>query len=227
MHRPTIQLVASSRHPLVDEPTGLEISGCPPDTEVAVTATVDVGGSRLAAAARYRADAEGRVDTATADQRRGYYRGVDPFGLWWSGTPTGTSPRPADAAVEAELRIEAGPRSVPARTTRHWLAPGTTVAPVDDPGIVGFFARPAGPGPFPAVVAFGGSAGGLFGASVWAPLLASHGVATLAIAYFGMPGLPPELVGIEIERVERAVAWLLDRADVRGPVAVDGRVARQ
>jgi dienelactone hydrolase len=72
------------------------------------------------------------------------------------------------------------------------------------------------------VVAFGGSGGGLMGASMWAPLLASHGIATLAIAYFGLPGLPAELVGIEVEVVERAAGWLRARPETLMPVGVMG-----
>ena len=60
------------------------------------------------------------------------------------------------------------------------------------------------------------------GASMWAPLLASHGIATLAIAYFGLPGLPAELVGIEVEVVERAVRWLRARPETLTPVGVMG-----
>jgi dienelactone hydrolase len=94
---------------------------------------------------------------------------------------------------------------------------------VREPGIWGLFARPAGAGPFPGVVCFGGSSGGLGPAAAWAPVLASHGFATLAIAYFGVPGLPAALAGIEVEVVERAAAWLLGRTDVGGDrVAVVG-----
>jgi dienelactone hydrolase len=85
------------------------------------------------------------------------------------------------------------------------------------------FARPAGPGPFPGVVAFGGSGGGLGPAAGWAPALASRGLATLAIAYFGGPGLPGALAGIEVEVVGRAARWLLRRGDVApGTVGVMG-----
>jgi dienelactone hydrolase len=73
------------------------------------------------------------------------------------------------------------------------------------------------------LVAFGGSGGGLGPAAAWAPILASHGMAVLAIAYFGAPGLPQSLVGIEVETVGRAVGWLLGRGDVvPGTVAVMG-----
>jgi len=69
-------------------------------------------------------------------------------------------------------------------------------------------------GPFPAVVALGGSSGGFGPAAQWAPLLAARGIATLTVAYFGASGLPDQMVGIEIETVERAFSWLLDRPEV-------------
>ena len=54
--------------------------------------------------------------------------------------------------------------------------------------------------------------------------LPSRGLATLAIAYFGGPGLPADLTGIEVEVVQRAAAWLLGRDDIAaGKVAVLGQ----
>jgi dienelactone hydrolase len=107
-----------------------------------------------------------------------------------------------------------GGRAVTAEFERHWLAPGAAITEVREPGIIGVFARPAGPGPFPGVVAFGGSEGGLVFSATWAPVLASRGLATLAIAYFGTPGLPATLAGIEVEVVQRAAEWLLGRDDI-------------
>jgi dienelactone hydrolase len=86
--------------------------------------------------------------------------------------------------------------------------------PVEADGVSGLFARPAGDGPFPAVVALGGSSGGLFPSATWAPALAARGFATLAVAYFGSPGLPDALDRIGVEVVERAITWLTARADV-------------
>ena len=94
---------------------------------------------------------------------------------------------------------------------------------VAEPGLVARFVRPVGDAPCPAIVAFGGSSGG-FGPTVgWAPALAADGFAVLAVAYFGGPGLPPALLEIDVEVVERAVAWLFDRGAVAGDaVAVMG-----
>jgi len=90
------------------------------------------------------------------------------------------------------------------------------ITEINEPGVVGLFAHPDADGPWPAVVAFGGSGGGLGPAAGWAPALASEGFAVLAVAYFAAPGLPSALVDIEVEVVERAVTWLLARGHVAG-----------
>jgi dienelactone hydrolase len=211
--------------PLIDHPAGLLVTGCQPWAEVVVSAHVDEGGSGFAAIGTFEADETGTIDTATSPSRRGTYEGIDAFGLWWSGAQVGpsTATRPAPAPMQCLVRVDTSGGSSEVVLERHWLGPGATLCPVREPGVTGMFARPAGPGPFPAVVAFGGSGGGLGPAAAWAPMLASHGIAVLAIAYFGAPGLPQSLVGIEVETVERAVGYLLGRDDVvPGAVAVMG-----
>lgn len=90
------------------------------------------------------------------------------------------------------------------------------VSEVQEPGILGIFAHPETPGPWPAVVAFGGSSGGLGPSAGWAPALAEEGFAVLAVSYFGAPGVPPSLLEIEVEVVERAAAWLIDNGHAAG-----------
>jgi len=200
--------------PLVDEPIGVIVSGCEPGSVVNVHASVDVAGAVHEASATFNADANGVVDTSRHPSRAGTYVGVDPFGLWWSGEATTPAATPPLAPVTCRLHVETGPEAADAVLTRRWLADGATVTEVDDSGVWGLFARPPGPGPFPGVVAFGGSGGGLGPAAEWAAVLASHGFATLAIGYFGAAALPRTLVGIEVEVVERAVAWLVNRPDI-------------
>lgn len=94
---------------------------------------------------------------------------------------------------------------------------------IAESGVQALFAQPDGDGPWPAVVAFGGSSGGLGPSGGWAAALAAEGFATLAVGYFGAPGLPAALREIEVEVVERAVAWLFDHEYVAGDtVAVMG-----
>ena len=79
---------------------------------------------------------------------------------------------------------------------------------VRDDGLVGTLFAPAGDDRRPAVLAVGGSGGGLSFADAIAPLLASHGYTSMALAYFRMEGLPATLDRIPLEYFERALAWL-------------------
>jgi dienelactone hydrolase len=219
-----IQVRLGGQAPLVDEPVGLVVSGCQPGSAVVIDAWADVAGAIHAATGTFDADETGVVDTSTHASQAGTYTGIDPFGLWWSGEPVGPSSALPLDPVKCRLRVETTHGVTESVVERHWLVPGATVTEVRDPGVLGIYARPAGHGPFPGIVAFGGSGGGLGPAAAWAPMLASHGFATLVIAYFGMPGLPQALVEIEVETVERGIAWLLDRGEVRGEtVAVMGQ----
>lgn len=65
----------------------------------------------------------------------------------------------------------------------------------------------------PAVLAFGGSEGGL-STAVTSELLASHGYPTLALAYFGLPGLPNQLRQIPLEYFGAALHYLAQQPGV-------------
>jgi uncharacterized protein len=84
--------------------------------------------------------------------------------------------------------------------------------PVEEEGLVGTLFCPSTPGPHPAVVALGGVGGGIREGG--AAALASEGFAALALAYFGVEGLPRELVEIPLEYFERAIEWLKSRPEV-------------
>jgi dienelactone hydrolase len=208
---------------LVDDPRGVIVKGCEPGSRVVVQAHVEIDHMVREAVAAFRADHAGTVDTGRDASLNGTYTGADPFGLWWSGNLAGPPARGIPSPVSATVSAEADGRTGQAIVERLWLAPGATVTEVREPGVWGLFARPPGPGPFPAVVAFAGSSGVLGPAGAWAPVLASHGIAALAIAYFGAPGLPDALVRIDVEVVGRAAEWLLRRPDVADrPVAAMG-----
>lgn len=87
-----------------------------------------------------------------------------------------------------------------------------TVA-VHEAEVVGTFTVPDRPGPHPGVVALSGSGGGV--PSWWGGLLAPHGIAVLAAAYFGVDPLPSALCEIPVETVAAAGDWLRRRPEVR------------
>jgi dienelactone hydrolase len=87
--------------------------------------------------------------------------------------------------------------------------------------VVGSLAVPEGPGPFPGVVALSGSGGGVPG--WWGDLLAPHGIAVFAAAYFGIEPLPSALCEIPVETVAAAGEWLCERPEIRdGPTGLVG-----
>ena len=88
-----------------------------------------------------------------------------------------------------------------------------TMVEVREAGVVGTFTLPDGTGPHPGVVALSGSGGGV--PSWCGDLLAPHGIAVLAPAYFGVDPLPAVLCEIPVETVEAAGVWLHRRPEVR------------
>jgi hypothetical protein len=84
--------------------------------------------------------------------------------------------------------------------------------PPADFGIAGKFSRPDGGGPFPGVLAIGGSDGG--GPEYFLNLLVPEGFAVLALAYWGTQ-TQLSVLNIPLERVEHGLLWLRDQASVR------------
>lgn len=93
--------------------------------------------------------------------------------------------------------------------------------PVREGGLVGTLFLPGASAPRAAVLALGGAGGGLSEGA--AETFAGEGFAALALAYFGIDGLPRELVEIPLEYFEGAIAWLRRHPGVgAGSVAVVG-----
>ena len=93
------------------------------------------------------------------------------------------------------------------------LDPGIQTVQVRADGLVGTFFQPRTPPPWPVVVVVGGSSPGIFGLP--GLRFASEGIAALALAYFGMPGLPRTFERIPLEYFAKALTWLGERDDVR------------
>jgi dienelactone hydrolase len=109
-----------------------------------------------------------------------------------------------------------------ASVQRFLLDTGIAAQHVDTNGVVGVLYTPQTRRNRGAVLVLGGSEGGIGGADV-AALLASHGYVALAIAYFGVAGLPSELARIPLEGFTRALDLLEHRQGVRGaPLAIVG-----
>ena len=150
------------------------------------------------------------VDLDRAQPKSGTYQGVDGMGLFWSMNPPDGDPDqavssdpdqaayfPAEGpSFTVDLTVAVGDRQLATRSlTRQWLVDGVKVRTLrtDTDQVAGVLALPpAGSPPGVAVLAIGGSGGGV-GMAADAALLASHGHPTLALAYFHYPGRPDQL----------------------------------
>lgn len=82
------------------------------------------------------------------------------------------------------------------------------IRPVSYRNLVARLYVPKAEGPVPAVIAVGGSEGGLSTGEANGELIAPHCIAVLGLAYFNAQGLPPTLDGIPLEYFRNAVDYL-------------------
>jgi dienelactone hydrolase len=128
-----------------------------------------------------------------------------------------TFPRPRSTIRVAVLD---GTRLLAATTAVRVVRPADVRVEFARPkqtGIYGDYFVPARRSNAVPMIVMGGSEGGLWvGVRQDASLLAAHGHPTLALAYFGEPGLPAQLRSIPLEYFRRALEWLRGRSEVHG-----------
>ena len=199
---------------LIDGKVSLRLLGLGPNQPVTMRAwTQDDLGKQWKSHATFQADDDGIVDVSSQKPLSGTYADTDATGLFWSMqldpdekeaalfTKTGLTPTVMTFTAEVEGKSVAS-----ATLERLFVASDVIRQPVRAEGLVGTFFRPAHLGQYPGVIVVGGSGGGLDECP--AALLASHGFATLALAYFAYEELPAELVNIPLEYFETAIHWL-------------------
>ncbi len=202
----------------VDEPFNIILRDLSPWQRVALHARfVDGYDIEWTSRATFRADFGGTVDLSGQPPIEGSYEGTDPMGLVWSayghGASYAISLRPPPITITAET--EGKMASV--RVVRDLLTEEIACTDVREGGLYGKFFHPATGEPVPGVLVLGGSEGGLASYVVReAALLARHGFAALALAYFYFGSLPDRLARIPLEYFGGAIGWLGDQASVRG-----------
>jgi dienelactone hydrolase len=202
---------------MVDEEVSIQVYGLPPLAPALIFArTQDDAGLDWESHSMFTANAAGRINVTAQAPIGGTYSGVDAMGLFWSLAPvqpqansnpirTFSKNGPAPDVIRLEVELE-GRVLAAADLERQFLAPGTLFREVREDGLVGRLFVPAGAGPHRVVMVLGGSAGGLD--TDKAAVLASHGFATLALAYFRAENLPKWPADLPLEYFERAIGWL-------------------
>jgi dienelactone hydrolase len=212
------------RDVLLDEPIPIALSGLTAKTTV--TIRVRGGdGNQWTSNAAFVADDTGQIDLTRTAPVRGSYKGIDAMGLFWSIERHRGSPQTAAAEDDDEeetgtpeswtLTADVENQTV-AQTTvrRRAVAEGVQVTQVRANGLVGTFYEPTDGGRHPAMIVLGGSEGGIPRPAGHAGGLASRGYAVLALAYFGVDGLPGMLSNIPLEYFGGAISWLAGRPSV-------------
>lgn len=202
----------------VDKPFVVRFTGLSPGERVNMRLSMtDKRGAEWRSLATFEADREGMVDLAAHAPIQGSYEGKDPMGLLWSAAGSGylytPSLRPPPVTITAEVSEE----ETSIEVQRQLLTDEMESEEVREDSLYGRLFQPTGGAPAPGVLVLGGSDGGLnLYTERQAALLASHGFAALALAYFGADDLPERLADIPLEYFGRAIGWFKGREAVRG-----------
>src|SRR5438093_4020092 len=206
-------ILVDQRDALVDTDVRILLEGFPARRPIRVMATLYAPDATWQFGAVFMSDEGGSVEVSTTAPQSGSYEGVSSMGLFWAMQPISAKPTPPSPETVMEPRrvsLQAqAPDGRQAETAliRRWARPGVTRRVVRESGVVGTLFVPAGHGGrWPAIVVLAGSAGGAN--ETRAALLSSHGYAALALAHFGLPGLPQGLVNIPLEYFENAIRWM-------------------
>ncbi|CAO2580757.1 Acyl-coenzyme A amino acid N-acyltransferase 2 [Lemmus lemmus] len=175
--------------------------------------------------AYYKASEMGEVDLERDPSLGGDYMGVHPMGLFWSLKPEKFLSRLAkkDVNIPYQVHIELSEPHFPVKgivisppiVQRWFVGPGVQRKPIREGRIRGVLFLPPGEGPFPGIIDLFGFIGGLI--EFRASLLASHGFAVLALAYFAYEDLPDKLLETDLEYFEEAADFLLAHPKIQQP----------
>ncbi|KAM6171622.1 peroxisomal succinyl-coenzyme A thioesterase-like isoform 1-T1 [Erethizon dorsatum] len=222
---PTVILQPAGRS-LCDEPLRIAVRGLAPEQPVTLRAALrDEKGALFRAHARYRADAAGLLDLERAPALGGSFAGLEPMGLLWAMQPDRPFWRLIKRDVQTpfvvELEVLDGhdpePGTLLARAVheRHFLSPGVRRVPVREGRVRATLFLPPGPGPFPGIIDIYGVGGGLL--EYRASLLAGHGFATLALAFYDFEDLPKDYSNLYLDYFEESMCYMLRHPQVKGP----------
>ncbi|XP_074004957.1 acyl-coenzyme A thioesterase 5-like [Numenius arquata] len=223
---PSIRLSPAARS-LFDEPLAIAVQGLGPQQPVTLrTSLRDETGELFEAWARYQAGDDGELDLARCPALPGgSFSGLEPMGLLWALQPQKPFRRLVKRDVQSpfllQLEVFDGHGDPPGRLLaqaqheRAFLRDGVQRVPVRDGRIRATLFLPAGEDPFPGIIDMHGFGEGLL--EHRASLLANHGFATLALAYYQYEDLPQKPTELHLEYFEEAVNYMLQHPQVKGP----------
>jgi len=93
-------------------------------------------------------------------------------------------------------------------------ATGFETQEVSEDGLVALYSKPNSEDPVPGVIVLGGSEGGTRVVRALGEAFAQQGYGVLAVSYFGVEGLPPNLQEIPVEYFHTAIDWMADQPEI-------------
>uniref|UniRef100_A0A8C3WSD6 Uncharacterized protein n=1 Tax=Catagonus wagneri TaxID=51154 RepID=A0A8C3WSD6_9CETA len=213
------QLTATPASALADEPVHIQVMGLAPLQVVTLMASLkDEKGNLFQSRAFYRANESGKLDLEQDPALGGDFVGVHPMGLFWSLKPEKAFGRllklEANSPFCVTLDLFDSPRAS-VEVQRWFSSPGVQRLKIREGRVRGALFLPPGEGPFPGIIDLFGGVGGLL--EYRASLLAVHGFAALALAYFAYEDLPNQLQEVDMEYFEEAVNLLLAHPKIQKP----------
>ncbi|MDN4607001.1 acyl-CoA thioesterase/bile acid-CoA:amino acid N-acyltransferase family protein [Sporosarcina highlanderae] len=213
--KPTFQITQNNS--LIDTKMEILITNLPPCGIVTLKAEMcDNLGMTWESFAEFMSDDEGEINLANAKPISGTYSTPDVMGLFWSMKPIPNDKPKAKTPLKplkTKLTLMREQEALAATSIiRDVVSPVVDRFTIRECGLVGTFFCHTKNVPLPTIIVLGGSEGGLRENN--AALLASYGFNTLALAYFGIEGLPKELVTIPLDYIEKAIEWLRNNPNV-------------
>ncbi|WP_054707024.1 acyl-CoA thioesterase/BAAT N-terminal domain-containing protein [Bacillus sp. JCM 19041] len=183
---------------LTHKRVAIQITGSKPGSLITIIATAtDDTGQKFESQATFKADERGEVDLAKQKPIEGTYAEVDAMGLFWSMEPvqkvnTGFTKHSATPLTVYLSAYEERKALAHAKVERCFFLDDVKSIEINSRGLVGQLYLPKTKTNCPGVVIVGGSDAAVHEQA--AALLASHGYAALALAYYAAEGLPEGLV---------------------------------
>ncbi|KAK5927448.1 hypothetical protein CgunFtcFv8_012605 [Champsocephalus gunnari] len=198
MKQHCVKLSVQPSRGLVDEKFTVLVQNLLPGFQLTIHALHQCeDGHSWEAFAHYNADATGTVNVSQDPSLGGTYSGVEPMGLLWNlrpvpGSKTGLRWRKMNVQTPMGVTISVyqGHQTegfldqvllASVVVERWYMAPGVRRVPITEGGLIATLFLPSGPGPFPGLLDLWGWGGKLV--EYRAALLASHGIASMALDY--------------------------------------------
>lgn len=216
------QLYVSATDVQFDEAFEIGVSGLQPGDEVTIRSSLTDGRRQdWSAEATWQADRYGYIWCSGMAPVSGTFDVADSMAFIWAAR-TGYPSNHATTLLGAEpvtITAHLNGAEIGRRTILRTIRTGRDTSDyINTPDLVAHYYEPlaGSPAPAPTVIVLGGSEGGLGPYSLrTAALLASHGYAALAVAYFGTFGsLPRTLENVPLEYFANAIAFLREQPDV-------------